>query len=241
MATGVLVGPRHVLTAAHNLTPKQGRGPIRGIVVSPGRNGSKKPLGSFNAARWDQVHPNWRPKEEHKTRGFDYGLIVLEADISRRKYKEFANQPLGYWGDAVNGEGTHLKRLDPAVIDGCTINVAGFPGYNSTDTNQDKRCDKPMGTMWLGKGKLSGQGQTKKITSQDRLMLHTADTCPGHSGSPVWIYYPKTRTRYMVGIHVAPANIFEVIDDQGTLRRTHNLAVRVTMEMCKQLDRWMKE
>jgi V8-like Glu-specific endopeptidase len=54
---------------------------------------------------------------------------------------------------------TRLKRTK-------LFSIAGFPG------------DKPVGTMWRHTERL------RRITPQ--RLHYTMDTCPGHSGSPIW-------------------------------------------------------
>src|SRR2546423_746961 len=54
---------------------------------------------------------------------------------------------------------------------------------------------------------------TRQFRSYDRtvrisggMLLYVNDTCPGHSGSPVWVRrHPSMGGRVLIGIHVAPA------------------------------------
>lgn len=64
--------------------------------------------------------------------------------------------------------------LEPSKTfpNGSFLNVAGFPG------------DKPPGTMWLHSEPVLTSGFTSTH------LKYTMDTCPGHSGSPVWAKMP---------------------------------------------------
>ena len=70
-----------------------------------------------------------------------------------------------------------LRRLSRGRL----LRVAGYP------------ADKPRGTMWVHEERLSG-------FDHERL-LHTVDTCPGHSGSP--ILAPLAGRYVVIGVHVA--------------------------------------
>jgi len=63
------------------------------------------------------------------------------------------------------------------------LHVAGFPG------------DKPQGTMWEHAERLD------RIAP--RALYYSVDTCPGHSGSPVWVNRGRADPVSIVGIHVA--------------------------------------
>lgn len=63
------------------------------------------------------------------------------------------------------------------------ITIAGYPG------------DRPSGTLWRHTERLKG------VTP--RRILYTIDTCPGHSGSPIWYLSGKGRMRFIIGIHTS--------------------------------------
>ncbi len=73
---------------------------------------------------------------------------------------------------------------------GRRITIAGYPG------------DRPVGTMWHHTERI------KKITP--RRLLYTVDTCPGHSGSPIWQMNTGDKNEYIVGIHTSG-----ILDEQG--------------------------
>ena len=63
------------------------------------------------------------------------------------------------------------------------LTIAGYPG------------DRPFATLWRHTERL------KEFTP--RRLFYTVDTCPGHSGSPVWNITRKGRKRFIVGIHTS--------------------------------------
>lgn len=69
------------------------------------------------------------------------------------------------------------------------ITIAGYPG------------DRPVGTMWRHSEKL------KRFTP--RRLYYSVDTCPGHSGSPIWAPSRNGGLR-IIGIHTSG-----ILDEQG--------------------------
>jgi V8-like Glu-specific endopeptidase len=97
------------------------------------------------------------------------------------------------------------------------VTIAGYPG------------DRPLGTMWRHTERLTG--------STPRRLFYTVDTCPGHSGSPIWFKSRQAGERVIIGIHTSG-----VVDEvgrsfgcsSGTVlapSRMRNSGVRVTAEL----------
>ena len=225
IATGILIGPRHVLTTGHTLLAQNGRFQATHAWVSPGRNGRATPFGRVEATRF-RTHANW-VRNGVQDDNFDYGLITLDDAIGVRRFASLRNASLGCWGDAANGGGTRLTRLDPTILDGQTINVAGYPD------------DQAAGTLWRSSGQLTMMRDPQgRITTMDRRMAHNADTHSSQSGSPVWLHDPKTGLRHLVGVHEATINV-TTQTESGPRQQRLNVAVRVTREMLRQLADWM--
>jgi V8-like Glu-specific endopeptidase len=70
------------------------------------------------------------------------------------------------------------------------VTVAGYPG------------DRPIGTLWRHTERL------KRVTP--RRLFYTVDTCPGHSGSPIWYRSRQEDRRIIIGVHTSG-----VVDEQG--------------------------
>jgi V8-like Glu-specific endopeptidase len=110
-----------------------------------------------------------------------------------------------------------LERMRHAKL----VTIAGYPG------------DRPVGTLWRHTERL------KRVTP--RRLYYTVDTCPGHSGSPIW-YRDRSGRRVVIGVHTSG-----VVDEQGRsygcVRGTVlappgmlNSGVRVTAEVLANLD-----
>ncbi|MGB7947306.1 MAG: trypsin-like serine protease [Candidatus Binatia bacterium] len=111
------------------------------------------------------------------------------------------------------------------------LTIAGYP------------CDKPRGTMWGHSGKIP-------LTSVSTTHLrYTIDTCPGHSGSPIWLL-GNNSIRLLLGIHTSgPAGCDN--DPEGTRCLPtaapvtpvpgQNRGVRVTCNVINNILKWCKE
>jgi V8-like Glu-specific endopeptidase len=224
VATGLLIGPCHVLTTGHTLLTGDGRFAAVQAWVSPGRNGSSTPFGRVQASRF-RTNPNWF-RNGVANEDYDYGLITLDDEIGARKFASLGGNPLGWWGDPARGAGTRIERLDPAGLDGQAINVAGYPS------------DKPAGSPWRSTGRLTmmrnAQGQVSTLA---RRMAHDADTHASQSGAPVWTFDAKTGIRRLVGVHTGAVDL-RVDAPSGPQQRRTNVAIRLTLEVVRQLAAW---
>lgn len=101
------------------------------------------------------------------------------------------------------------------------VTVAGYPG------------DRPIGTLWR---------HTERLTQvTPRRLLYTVDTCPGHSGSPIWYRTRQGMQRIIIGIHTSG-----IVDERrrsyGCVRGTVlappgllNSGVRVTADVLENI------
>jgi V8-like Glu-specific endopeptidase len=63
------------------------------------------------------------------------------------------------------------------------LHISGYPG------------DKPRGTQWV---------HAERLDKKDAARLYySVDTCPGHSGAPIWIENWQDRRVTVIGIHTA--------------------------------------
>lgn len=111
------------------------------------------------------------------------------------------------------------------------LTIAGYP------------CDKPIGTMW---------GHSEKIQLTDVLPKHlryTIDTCPGHSGSPIWLL-GNNAIRLLLGVHTNGPKGCVNDPATGRCRPTgapvapvagKNGGVRVTCEVIDHITSWCRE
>lgn len=221
--SGVLISPRHVLTAAHVLVSVDdpGRKTVGGrLRVEIARNGQDKPFESAGISGWHvdprsvvRVRNGWRLQPQH-----DIGLVTLKKDVSGWQERRLGRCRLGFWG--IQGPcGVRSEvGIDPNLIVGQTANVTGYPG------------EKPEGTMWTGDGAIS-------YDTRLDMLLHTIDTKPGQSGSPVWLM--RNGVACLVGIHSGASGRWNVNPD-GTQTLTHNAAVILTRARLALIKPWMR-
>jgi monoamine oxidase/V8-like Glu-specific endopeptidase len=235
-ATGVLVGPCHVLTAAHVLNDREieveGKKrlvPVHSVSVSPGRNGDngKHPLAAAASKLW------------HRPQNFiadnDYALIVVDRDLSQVT-NPATKKPLGYWGGAPNAP---LRQLDPTRLGDVQVSVVGYPGDRcgddviTGDTTAvlesrmkycfERRGDEWASTQWQARG-------TARPRDKTGLVLHDVDTYDGQSGSPVCL--DRDGTFDLLAVHGGTMQ-----EASGPPRR--NRAARVTIRMLEDLRDWI--
>ena len=181
--SGLLIGPRHILTCSHNLFDKTSNTPARSVHASPGCNGvASRPFGRHQAA-------SWKITNEYRLSGsprFDFALITLRTPIGNSSQRSLGGQPLGYWGKA--GTGTTIFQCRPGEprLRGKRATLSGYPG------------DKPDGQQWAAKGQIVNVAPA----AGRELIYYSSDSCAGHSGSPVWI--TQGSKAGLVGIHTGP-------------------------------------
>jgi glutamyl endopeptidase len=180
MATGFLVGPVTVITAAHVLFDRRLYGwnkPRRAkrVRVLPGRNGTLAPYGYIVSDQFDLL-PEWTAPDANETKApaFDFGAIQLP---SKEVEAATLGSRLGYFGlkSYTAAEEASVKLL--------FINNAGYP----------KEPDKPYGTLWYNAGRVSEW--------KDTYVEYMVDTEGGQSGSPIYLFDEMSKQRYVVAIH----------------------------------------
>jgi V8-like Glu-specific endopeptidase len=236
--SGLLIGPRHVLTAAHGIYSDGGKSP-KSIVVAPARNGRRTPLGTFKAAAWTVSSRAFG--QYGIARDFDFGIVHLDRDIAAPSYAALGNKPLGHWGSPSLGQGTEMGGLARDWLAGKRVFVCGYPGdrcgvkpLDLKDPKASCSKDDQATTQWIGNGLASVPAQ------RPRLLHHAADTAKGQSGSPVWVKFTDGR-RSLVGVHVAP-HIMMTADAKGTTKALPvqaNEAVHLGDEVARLIRAWL--
>lgn len=118
------------------------------------------------------------------------------------------------------------------------LTIAGYP------------CDKRTGTMWGHSGRIPLTGVTPSH------LFYTIDTCPGHSGSPVWLL-GNNNIRLLLGVHTSgPQTVTGASRCDNDPRpgvqcrptgapvtpvRGQNCGVRVTCDVINTINRWCRE
>jgi len=222
--TGLLIGPRHILTAAHvvesivqttGATNKRQWQKAVKVKLTPGSNGTgNEPFGSYTTSNY-LILPAWSSAQNIDNRHNDFAVIVLNEDIGFKKFASLNNQSLGHFGDTVNGVSTHFTTLVPDIIKGITVETAGYP-HDIPNTQ--------LGKQWRVTGNIQA------FPNDDPVFLHTMDTEVGQSGSPIWKEDKNTGEKILVGIH----NGF-ITNASGT----RNFGVMMTANIINQIVKWL--
>jgi V8-like Glu-specific endopeptidase len=231
--SGVLISPRHILTAGHCLfsdvdgsNGTTANKEVAKVIATPGKTGnSAGPFGSAISAKI-QYSSTWRSSLDYR---FDFGLITLKEDIGSKPMSSLGGKVLGYWGSPTSGEGTRINPKDRSQLQNISVNISGYPG------------DKPHGEQWRAFGKITHP--TPKAGSQ--LIYYDFDTCAGHSGAPVWIRWENFRN--IVAIHTGPcipgSDCSRVAGGKPCFpdgsRYTSNRGIFITSTVMTQIKQWM--
>lgn len=212
-ATGFLIGPSSVLTAAHNLWFSSGSRwrSFDRIIVTPGLNERDEPFGSVVARRW-LTASQWRPPQNPRQvdippSPWDFAVIRLNTAIGEKRFPALGNKALGSWGSSD----TFVKalRLDWLRKKKWKLFTAGYPldkcgrmhlaNKKAIDACAQNTPGDWASTMWRSIGAL------ERPNYPPGFILHSCDAKGGQSGSPVWYYWYDSKNkcpkRWVVGIH----------------------------------------
>lgn len=242
IGSGLLIGPRTVLTAAHVIwegvptdpPPACGKhaddkpvDPIfNNIKILPGRDGSKETFGAAFAVDY-LFSPRGYCWEKERTKD-DFALIYLDRKLGDK---------VGFWthnhsrpgGDSTGVSILKRGRLPFHASSGrLKVNLSGYPADkpSGSEFNCNTRISRhdtckvvnacpPSVSPLCGTFQYWSYGPTTRL--RDGILSYRNDTCAGHSGSPIWVRRSRyTGGRVLVGIHVSgstTANNAVFIDD----------------------------
>ena len=176
VGSGILVGPYHVLTAAHVIFPPQAPN-TREIMVYPGQNGPDNTVAGYKANGW-AVSPRWR-LNDCMTANEDFGIVRLPVQH-------------GY---------VPLIPFDPADLMRALVTMAGYPSGREPAA---RHMYQSQGHV-LGAIRITACSPTRAegrllpvIQPNDNLIGHDLESEPSLSGSA--LLFTKD-TRRLAGIH----------------------------------------
>jgi len=176
-ASGVIVGPRHILTATHNFSGDWGECRFTPGFDEPPPYPETQPGSQSPPAAWPPVEVEVPPKglnndSQHDNALWhgieeDAGLLSLEEDLPPELMARI--------GDSV-------KIADPATLTprvGMTVYGVGYPAEKN-------------GRMWVSRGEI--------VHVADGLFFFThEDLTVGASGGPIWVLDEEGRAR-IIGV-----------------------------------------
>lgn len=176
--SGVLIGPRHLLTAGHNIYGKDPEKKhynewAKSISVHLGRNKNE----GFKKRNVIKIYTfeEWVQKGDNE---FDLALLILDETI-------------GYetgWAGLAALPNDALKNME------AKFKVTGYPG------------DCPLEGAKEEKGKIMMFHKNNLNTIENEILTYDIDTFKGQSGSGIWVNINKMP--YIVGIHTKGGNKF---------------------------------
>lgn len=173
VGTGTLIGPNIVLTAGHVVYPRGKQTLPSRIEITPGLNGPQQPYGVLPAASVS-VHPGWQSTFDIST---DVAAIHLDQPIG---------QKVGWFG---------LASATPDDLRSVWAHVTGYPG-EKIEAAADSNAGPPIqaSQLWHHSAPI--------LNVQNNRIFYAADTTPGQSGAPIYIYEPgPPPTLTLVGVH----------------------------------------
>jgi hypothetical protein len=257
--SGLLIGERHVLTAAHNLVDLRFDGKGRfvraldatAVVVIPGLNGRGRRAGGTatetmpfgwthgTAFRTARVYRVATHASGTQPRDFDYAVIRLADPIASRKFAALGGAVLGHWGYAAHGGLTRINPTAPGSLIGVKVNAVGYP--------QDKCRDQPTGRVitsaeyaacpaadlgsvpWFGFDRIISSGTAGASFATMEL---ATDLAPSMSGGPVWLRWNDAR------------NLIGIVQACDATKSKDNpfvgaLATLITASAKREIDSWL--
>jgi len=196
--TGTMVGPRHLLTAAHCVFSAH-TGEVSTPTVRPGRSGGSWLFGESalggdaSEDAWVFVPKQWRTSAT-TTVQYDMAMVVLPDRLGEESFETTTLGWMGWWYEGAAQATTPLRfnRGYPSC-DGKTSS-----GKDRTDDPADP--DAPPGATsdltsceprhLYGDRFPCEYGEYHAKTSEGwyRNVKHSCDASAGHSGSPIYFY-----------------------------------------------------
>jgi V8-like Glu-specific endopeptidase len=211
--SGTLVGPHHLITAAHNLYDRKTKAWASKIKVRFSLDGNYLPFEQQNVVR-AYTYKHWVNPLEHDSQSFDLALFILDHSI----------------GHETGWHGLCALHRDSLALKG-EVSIAGYPAEVSETAFPDQET-KHVGEfkkMWWMMNKDHHHTVVPMEISPTRV-YYQIDTSGGQSGSGI-VWLKEKKQAYVIAVHAYG----ESAQGRG------NYGTRLTPEKLTDLQKWISE
>ncbi|WP_156962200.1 hypothetical protein [Candidatus Paracaedibacter symbiosus] len=178
VGSGILGGPNHVFTAAHNLfdhkKDKENKWASE-VWFSPGRKGDHFPFG-YSKGSILLCPKEWTTNDLRKKNDYDFGMVILDKAIGNKTG----------WSGLLYAPNIFFKKWE--------ITVTGYPGEKGSK-------DYYSTQMW----EMQKRSEDNWFISDEKIS-YKIDTSFGQSGGAIWRLWPsptflQQKSLFTIGVH----------------------------------------
>lgn len=203
--TGFLVGPHHVLTAAHHLYDPRLGGWARRVLFSPEKNGDG--VAFAYQAKVILLPAGWQNGQQDQV---DFALILLGESVGFRT---------GWLG---------IEASRSILLETRQVEFLGYPGNEellpeSVEPSFQRRWADPRKFLGNGLWRSAGRVNVENEQGQDGFsnlsrLSYDFQSSSGQSGSPLLYHDVQHQKAFVIGLHLARLNRPGAMPLDGGLR-----------------------